>query len=74
MSENIKYDKKRTEFLAKKGYKVLRFWNNIIFKNIFNVLEIIYFHLKNPDSTNPSPSQLRPNGLVSLTLPQGEGD
>ena len=39
---NIKdYDKTRTLFLESKGYKVIRFWNNEIDKNIDAVLEKI---------------------------------
>lgn len=38
---NIEYDKQRTIFLEKKGYKVIRFWNNDIDENIEGVfLEI----------------------------------
>ena len=39
--DNIEYDKKRTEYLESKGYKVLRFWNNEINKNIEGVFLII---------------------------------
>lgn len=39
--ENIKSDLSRTDFLNSLGYKVLRFWNNEIDKNIDGVLEII---------------------------------
>lgn len=35
--ENIEYDKKRTEYLEQKGYKIIRFWNNEITKNIDGV-------------------------------------
>lgn len=38
-----RYDEKRTLFLQSKGYKVLRFWNNEIFKETEGVLnEILY--------------------------------
>ena len=38
---NIDYDDQRTEFLKSKGYKVIRFWNSDIDKNIESVfLEI----------------------------------
>lgn len=40
-SEQIEYDLERTHFLAGKGYRVLRFWNNEVFTNIEGVLEII---------------------------------
>ena len=36
--KNIEYDKTRTEFLNSLGYKVIRFWNNKINKNIDGVL------------------------------------
>lgn len=35
--ENIEYDKKRTAYLEKKGYKIIRFWNDEITKNIEGV-------------------------------------
>ena len=38
---NIDYDNQRTEFLKSKGYKVIRFWNSDIDKDIESVfLEI----------------------------------
>lgn len=38
---NKKEDEKRTLFLQKKGFKVLRFWNNELLENIEGVLERI---------------------------------
>ena len=35
--DNINYDKVRTEYLKKLGYKVIRFWNNEIYENIEGV-------------------------------------
>ncbi len=61
----VEYDKKRTEFLESAGFKVLRFWNNDVFKNISGVLEDIYLNL---NSSDPSPNAER------STLPQGEGE
>ncbi len=43
--ENIEYDKCRTQFLESNGYKVIRFWNNDIFKNIDGVMEEISKHI-----------------------------
>lgn len=40
-NKNIEYDRKRTEFLESKGYKVLRFWNCDIDNNIEGVYETI---------------------------------
>ncbi|OGE87973.1 MAG: hypothetical protein A3J07_02205 [Candidatus Doudnabacteria bacterium RIFCSPLOWO2_02_FULL_49_13] len=39
-------DKERTEFLKSQGFKVIRFWNNDIQKNLPEVLETILDNLK----------------------------
>ena len=39
--KNIQYDNKRTKYLISEGYKVLRFWNNDIDKNIGGVYEML---------------------------------
>ena len=39
--EEIIYDKKRTEFLNSRGYKVIRFWNSDIDKNIDGVYKVL---------------------------------
>lgn len=36
-SSDIEYDIQRTEYLNSKGYKVIRFWNNDIDKNLDGV-------------------------------------
>jgi len=41
-SDSENYDAERTRFLNKKGYKVLRFWNNEVLNEIDVVLSIIY--------------------------------
>lgn len=38
-------DKKRDDYLMKSGYKILRFWNNDVLKNIDGVLKAINEHL-----------------------------
>ena len=38
-------DRKRTNFLEKEGYKILRFWNNDVLNNIEGVLEKIFIDL-----------------------------
>ena len=40
------YDEKRTAFLEKEGYKVLRFWNNDVFNQIDEVLNTILAELE----------------------------
>ena len=39
--EAIEYDKQRTEFMEKNGYRVLRVWNSEVMGNIQGVLETI---------------------------------
>lgn len=38
---NINYDNERTKFLEQQGYKVIRFWNNDIDKNLEGVYRTI---------------------------------
>jgi very-short-patch-repair endonuclease len=45
-AERSRYDEKRTLFLQSKGYMVLRFWNNEIFKETEAVLSEILRNLK----------------------------
>ena len=40
-AEQQDYDKKRTQYLETKGFKVFRFWNNEIIKNLSGVLEAL---------------------------------
>jgi len=37
--EQVKYDDKRTKYLESKGYKVLRYWNSDIDKNLQGVYD-----------------------------------
>jgi very-short-patch-repair endonuclease len=43
--EQEKYDAQRTEFLESRGYKVLRFWNTEVLKNIDDVIREIQLTL-----------------------------
>lgn len=45
--KNIAYDNERTKYLNNLGYKVIRFWDNDVFKNMKDVLENIYGELEN---------------------------
>ncbi|MEW6599438.1 MAG: DUF559 domain-containing protein [Nitrospirota bacterium] len=45
----------RDGFLAKSGFKVLRFWNNDIFTNIEGVLEVIRKNCLETPSPSPPP-------------------
>ena len=40
-ADNERYDLQRTKYLQKKGYHVIRFWNNEVLRNSTAVLEKI---------------------------------
>ena len=48
-AEQIEYDHRRTEQLQKRGFKVLRFWNNDVLQNTTGVLEAIRLAIPNND-------------------------
>ena len=47
------HDGVRTEWLEKQGYRVLRFWNNDIAKNMDGVMETIYAAIYGSTSVPP---------------------
>jgi very-short-patch-repair endonuclease len=51
-AERMRSDAKRPAFLQSEGYRVLRFWNNDVLKNIDGVLELI----QNSLLTTPTPT------------------
>jgi very-short-patch-repair endonuclease len=55
--EQIEYDKRRTEFLQSQGWRVLRFWNNDVLKNLDGVLASIAEALSALPPSQPSPLQ-----------------
>ena len=57
--EQLIYDETRTQKLQERGYRVLRFWNNDVLKNLDSVLEVIQAALASP-APHPNP------------LPEGE--
>lgn len=40
--EQQEYDEERTKYLAARGYRVLRFWNNDVMNNMEEVLKVIW--------------------------------
>ena len=44
--DNIVYDNERTDYLNSRGFKVIRFWNNDVDKNIAGVYEAIIKELE----------------------------
>lgn len=66
-AQQIDYDARRTAFLAKEGYRVLRFTNRDVMDNVEGVGRVIALAL----AGGPSPSHAAaPRG--PLPLPQGE--
>lgn len=49
--EQEEYDAQRTEFLESRGYKVLRFWNNDVLKNIDDVIREIQHAIEDMEKT-----------------------
>ena len=45
--EQEEYDEERTRYLESQGYKVIRFWNNDVIKDIDNVILAIIHALEN---------------------------
>ncbi len=51
--EQKDYDEKRTKYIEKNGYTVIRFWNNDVLKNTDGVMEMIMKALNSPPLTPP---------------------
>lgn len=54
------YDKKRDQFFAEQGFRMLRFWNNEVLGNMEGVLQVIFAAIFTP---LPNPSPTRGEGL-----------
>jgi very-short-patch-repair endonuclease len=54
-AEMIIEDVKRTEFLHRHGYTILRFWNNEVFKETESVLQMILSQLTEAEPPHPNP-------------------
>ena len=46
--DQLAYDQKRTCFFESQGYRVLRFWNNVVVQDMAGVLDAIYDALSSP--------------------------
>lgn len=53
--ENAAYDERRTRFLETQGYRVIRFWDDEVFRNPEGMLEFILEKLEEAPLTLPSP-------------------
>ena len=54
-AEQSELDAARTRFLQTEGYRVLRFWNNDVLRNIDGVLEVIQRAIAATPTPSPSP-------------------
>jgi very-short-patch-repair endonuclease len=75
-AEAAEYDAARTRFLERKGYRVLRFWNDAVMQNLPGVLEAIQGSLapRRPDfraEAEPHPPTRK--GAWAPPSPKGEG-
>ncbi len=64
------YDANRTKYLESRGYRVLRIWNDEVFKNIQGVMDSILHLLEDrdkPATLIPNPSPSREKGAERLT-------
>ena len=50
--EQDEYDTERTKYLESQGYKVVRFWNNEVIKEIENVMRAILFAMESDALTD----------------------
>jgi very-short-patch-repair endonuclease len=58
-NERQEQDAHRTAVLAKSGFRVLRFWDNDVLKELERVLEEILRSVEAPPSPQPSPASGR---------------
>ncbi len=66
-ADQVAYDARRTKYLASKGLRVLRIWNNDVDRDLDAVLAAIVLALGVPSPSHPA----APGG--PLPLPEGEG-
>ena len=59
--ERAAYDEARTRYLEVQGWRVIRFWNNDVLRNLEGVIDTIERTLA--DRPSPSPSRLREGSM-----------
>ncbi len=60
-AERTAPDEQRTQFLESEGYRVLRFWNIDVLKNIDGVLEVIHNEIAALSAGGPTPTPTPPH-------------
>ena len=75
--ENVARDEERSAYLRTQGYRILRFWNNDVLKNIDNVMEAILAamceHESNPPPL-PPPRRAKVRGGRGMERPSRVAD
>jgi very-short-patch-repair endonuclease len=61
-ADAVAYDEDRTEFLRRRGYRVIRFWNHEILKERARVVETIVRLAQSPHPKNASHFSTSPRG------------
>lgn len=73
--DQIGYDARRTRWLEQEGYRVLRFWNDDILKNLDGVLEqIVRVLLDTAPHPNPLPGGERERSFAPVVLDRAGAD
>lgn len=71
----LRYDAKRTEFLASQGYQVIRFWNHEVLEELEAVLDTIFAIVQQRLTLLAEAHDFHPTpDLRSDPPPQGEGE
>jgi very-short-patch-repair endonuclease len=69
-AEQAEKDQRRTAFLESEGFRVIRFWDNQVLKEMYSVMEVILEAMKNGPLT-PTLSHVGERGR-SATKAQGD--
>jgi very-short-patch-repair endonuclease len=69
-SEQAEADAKRTQWLNREGFTVLRFWNHQVFEDLDSVLEVIW---RSVEETLPPPPQGEKDSPPTPSLPHKGG-
>jgi very-short-patch-repair endonuclease len=61
----VAHDERRTRWLMKEGYRVLRFWNNDLARNMDGIMETVYAALYGSMAAPPVPLKHRRRARVA---------
>ncbi|WP_202967147.1 endonuclease domain-containing protein [Legionella worsleiensis] len=58
----VDYDLRRSQYLERRGYRVVRIWNHDVFKNIQGVMDSVLNELETVPQASPHPQPFSPEG------------